>query len=364
MKRLLIFVVLIAAIAVGGPRPRPAAAAASSFCSGEQLAVGANWSVCWEVRANEGLVISDAFYTKPGMDRRVLSGASIAQIFVPYEPGAPRYHDVAYGLGPAMQPVPPAACHGTLLYRGRVCRELEEMGLAEFFCSEGNCHSTLGQSLVLWSASQMGAYNYITRWRFHSDGTIEPGVGMAGVLQYGPTAHTHNVYWRLDMDMDDAANDQVEEFYRIIPAWSDGRAGASGWNPLLAETYRSTDQNTFRRWRITDTVRKNANGTPIGYVLLPRASDGHYRSVAEEGFTRGEFFVTKAHDEERFVSTDTEDLLSTYLNGESVIGADVVLWYAGNSHHQPRDEDVPYMPMMWVNFNMVPTGFFDKNPLD
>lgn len=364
MKTSKIAIVLVAAAALWAHQVTPAQAAASDYCSGEQLVVGANWSVCWEVRANEGLMVSDAFFTKPGMDRRVLSGASIAQIFVPYEPGMPRYHDVAYGLGPAMQRIPAAACHGTLLYGGKVCREIEDMGLAEFFCSEGNCHSTLGQALVLWSSTQMGAYNYLIRWTFHSDGTIEPGVGMTGVLQFGPTPHTHNVYWRMDLDMDDAGNDQVEEFYRIVPAWSDGRAGASGWNPLLAETYRSTDQNTFRRWRITDTVRKNANGTPIGYVLLPRAMDGHYRSTAAEGFTRGEFFVTAARDTERFVSTDTEDLLSTYLNGESVTGADVVLWYVGNAHHQPRDEDVPYMPTMWVNFSMVPSGFFDKNPIN
>ena len=364
MKPVMILCSLVAAMALWAGRPTAAAAAASDFCSGEQLAVGANWSVCWEVRANEGLVISDAFYTKPGMDRRVLSGASVAQIFVAYEPGQPRYHDVAYGLGPAMQRLPAAACHGTLLLGGKVCREVEEMGLAEFFCSEGNCHSTLGQALVLWSASQMGGYNYVTRWEFHADGTIEPGIGMAGVLQFGPTPHTHNVYWRLDMDMDDADNDRVEEFYRIVPATSDGRAGASGWNPLLAETFRSNDLNTFRRWRITDTVRKNANGTPIGYVLLPNASDGNYRTVPEEGYTRGEFFVTRAHDNERFVSTDTSDLLSTYLNGESVEATDLVLWYVAHEHHQPRDEDVPYMPSMWVNFDLVPAGFFDKNPLD
>ena len=53
-------------------RPEPARAAANQFCSGEYLAVGANWSLCWEIRANEGLAITHAFYTVPqsGFDRR------------------------------------------------------------------------------------------------------------------------------------------------------------------------------------------------------------------------------------------------------------------------------------------------------
>jgi primary-amine oxidase len=339
-------------------------AAAGDFCSGEQLAVGANWSVCWEVRAHEGLVISHAFFTKPGVDRRVLSGASVAQIFVPYEPGQPRYHDVAYGLGPAMQPLPTAACHGVLLNGGKVCREIEDRGLAEFFCSEGNCHSAIGKGLVLWSASQMGAYNYVTRWAFHDDGTIEPALGLSGVLQFGFTAHTHNVYWRLDLDMDDPDGDRVEEFFRIVPAWSDGRAGASGWNPLLAETFRANELNTFRRWRISDARRTNAAGKPISYVLEPHASDGNYRSTTAEGFTRGELFVTRARDDERFVSTETSDLLSSYLNGESVDSTDLVLWYVIHEHHQPRLEDAPYMPTMWIRFDLVPDGFFDRSPLN
>ena len=31
----------------------------------------------------------------------------------------------------------------------------------------------------------MGAYNYITRWTFHPDGTIVPQLGLSGVLQFG-----------------------------------------------------------------------------------------------------------------------------------------------------------------------------------
>lgn len=360
---LLLTLALFAAVAL---RPAPAQAAANQFCSGEQLAVGANWSVCWEIRANEGLAITHAFYTKPGFDRRVLSDATVAEIFVPYETGQPRYHDVSYGLGPGMQALSPTLdCPGgVLLANKRVCRQIEDRGLTEKFCAGGNCATRRGKALVLWSSVQSGAYNYLIKWEFHDDGTIEPAVGLAGVLQFGRTAHIHNVYWRLDLDIGDAENDSVQEFYRVIPATSNGLEGVNGWSPLMAETFRPNDLFLFRKWRILDTVKTNAAGRPWSYEIVPSPGSGNLRTTPAEGYTRGEFWVTRARASERFVATDTQDLLSTYLNGESVTGQDIVAWYVIHEYHEVRDEDAPYMPVEWMSFELRPRNFFDQNPLD
>ena len=343
----------------------PAGAAAEQYCSGENLVVGANWSLCWEVRAHEGLAITHAFYKEDGAERRVLADATVAQIFVPYETGTPRYHDVAYGLGPAMQLISAAECdEGTLMYGGKVCREVHDRGTSERFCADGSCHAREGQAVALWSSSQMGAYNYLTRWEFHDDGTIEPGMGLAGVLQFGDTAHSHNLYWRLDLDIDGPENDRVEEFYRISPAWSDGSVGAMSWVPLLGETFRSNDPDTFRKWRVVDTERKNAAGAHMSYELIPHMGDGNMRTTRDEGFTKGELFVTRANSGERFVSTDEADLLSGYLNGESVDGEDVVLWYVVHELHEVRAEDSPYMPVEWIHFKLRARNFFDESPME
>jgi len=356
----------LASLLLAPSRPAPAHAHANAFCGGEQLAVGANWSVCWEIRANEGLAITHAFYTKPGFDKRVLSDATVAQMFVAYESGQPRYHDVAYGLGPGMQALSPQLdCPGgALLANRRVCRMIEDRGLSEKFCTGGNCATRRGHALVLWSSAQSGAYNYLIRWEFHDDGTIEPMIGLGGVLQFGRTAHTHNVYWRLDVDIDDAENDRVEQFYRITPAGNDGSQGIFGWTPLLAETFRANDLFTFRKWRVSDTARTNAGGNPLSYELVPSPGDGTLRTTPAEGFTRGEFWVTRTHANERFVSTDTQDLLSTYLDGEPIGGQDVTVWYVVHAHHEVRDEDEPYMPIEWLSFALRPRNFFDHNPLD
>lgn len=352
---------------VAGPivAPAPVHASAADFCGEPFLVVGANWTVCWEIRANEGLAVTHAFFTKPGFDRRVLADATVAQIFVPYEVGQPRYHDVAYGLGAGMQPLSPALdCPGgALLADGKVCRQLEDRGLAERFCADGRCTSRRGQALVLWSSSQMGAYNYLTRWAFHDDGVIEPAVGLSGVLQFGPTAHSHNVYWRLDLDIDDAGGDIVEEFWRISPAWSDGKLGASGWVPILGETYRPNDLYSFRKWRVRDVNKTNASGRYWGYELVPSPGDGSLRTTAAEGFSRGELWATRSRPTERFVSTETADLLSGYIDGDSIDGEDVVLWYAVHEFHEVRSEDAPYMPVAWISFQLRPRDYFDGSPL-
>ena len=358
---------LFAALALLAIAPRGAQAAASQYCSGDNLAVGANWTVCWEIRANEGLSISHAFYTNPntGFDRRVLADATVAQVFVPYEVGSPRYHDVAYGLGPAIQTLNTRddCPHGNLLANNRVCREIEDRGLAQRFCLEGSCVVRRGKALVLWSSLQTGAYNYIQTWSFHDDGTIEPALGLTGALQFGPTAHTHNVYWRMDFDIDDPANDRVEEFTRLPKAGSQGLAGVSTWSPLLGETFRPHELFTFRKWRVADTQKKNAQGKRWSYEIMASTGDGSLRTNPSEGFSNGEFWVTRARSSERFVSTDDADLLSTYLDGEPIDGQDVVVWVVGHAYHEVRSEDAPYMPIEWMRFEARPRDFFDANPL-
>ena len=345
--------------------PSSAQASAADYCSGEFLAVGANWTVCWEIRANEGLAITHAFYTDPntGFDRRVLADATVAQIFVPYETGEPRYHDVAYGLGPAMQRLNTRddCPHGTLRGDSRVCVEEEDRGIAQKYCLEGDCGTRRGKALVLWSSIQAGAYNYLLVWEFQDDGSIEPAIGLTGALQFGPTAHTHNVYWRLDFDIGDPENDRVEEFTRIPKAGSNGLAGSSTWARLLGETYRPNDLYTFRKWRVSDTRSTNAQGKPWSYEINPSPRDGILRTNLDEKFSLGEFWVTRARSSERFVSTDTADLLTSYLNGENINGTDVVVWYVMHEYHEVRTEDSPYMPIEWMSFEAKPRDFFDRN---
>ena len=46
----------------------------------------------------------------------------------------------------------------------------------------------------------------------------------------------------------------------------------------------------------------------------------------------------------------------------SLVGTEVVVWHAFGVTHVPRPEDWPVMPAASTGFQLVPSGFFDRNP--
>ncbi len=67
-----------------------------------------------------------------------------------------------------------------------------------------------GTTLELTTQTRAGWYRYTMRWKFHLDGTIEPGFGF-GAVENGctDTSHFHHGYYRFDFDIDGAGNDQM-----------------------------------------------------------------------------------------------------------------------------------------------------------
>ena len=68
------------------------------------------------------------------------------------------------------------------------------------------------EEVRLVSEMNAGWYRYISEWRFHDDGVIQPLFG------YGATTnscvcriHIHHVYWRFDFDLVTAANNNLYE---------------------------------------------------------------------------------------------------------------------------------------------------------
>ena len=171
-------------------------------------------------------------------------------------------------------------------------------------------------SLNLFSASCIGAYCYVVAWNFDDDGTIRPEVGATGTLQrYGGTpqsswpmgggrravAHMHNFYWRLDFDVDGAANDRVEELEaRFAPGT--GRQQLNNTRQAFsAEVARRVAPGGFRSWRVRDTVTTNGDDHPISFELLPNP-DNIFRGPSYEAFTQNELYVTRNRACERFAS--------------------------------------------------------------
>ena len=350
------------------------------------LSSGARWQMCWETRTLEGIVLHDITYTAPGQPARmVLAQANLAQIHVPYDDNGARFHDVSdYGLGGNnLNDLTPGDCpNGTLIRDGAkdvLCQQVQSAGYAyKYYTTQQQ-----GHALNLFSVSHIGQYNYIPELHFYDSGVIEFGVGATGKLQrYGTNpaygwplnsgntnygvSHMHNYYWRLDFDINGTPNDdQVEELEFTPNAARD--LFTLGRTPFTTEAARAVSPLTFRSWRVRDTVAANTDGHAISYHI--EAEPAHlFHGPSYEPFTQNELYLTVNKTCEKLASHNPTSGgcggdLSAFVNGESLSGADLVVWYGLSFHHLARDEDESHMSPHWSSFQIVPRDWSATNPM-
>lgn len=376
------------AVAVLGYLPghaQPGANCSASFLVDQTLPNGARWQLCWEQRNLDGIVLRDLYYTPPGgTARRVLSEGSISQVHVPYDDNSARFHDITDdGFGGAnLNDLTPAECpDGVLLKYGAkdaLCQQI----VPRSYAFKGLGIQEQGDWLSLFSVSTSGEYNYIPVWRLGDDGTLELLMGAAGKLQrfttdsrYGwpvradgtrGTAHIHNYYWRLDFDLGDSGTDDVVEEFNYASS-PDNNRRTLGITRFMTEAGRSIDPVGMRSWRIRDGAALNANGQFISYQLEPIEIGHRDVGPSYEPWTANDFYVTSYRECERYVSHNPQvsgcaDNLAGFVNGESLTGADPVLWYGVTFHHLPRDEDEPFMHAHWNGFRLTPRDWHNTNP--
>lgn len=126
-------------------------------------------------------------------------------------------------------------------------------------CFSGVAIESAGGVLTLTTQYVAGWYLYSSRMNFYADGSFDPvfGFGNADGTNNNIT-HYHTNYWRLDFDIDDAANDVVLEDDVVRPAEFASLRCSPDTSPACA---------TERTWAVRDTV------TGRGYRMLPTRSD-------------------------------------------------------------------------------------------
>jgi len=246
----------------------------------------------------------------------------------------------------------------------------------QFAFKSGN-NSDSGNSLSLFSVSPVGAYYYISRWRFKDDGSIEPAIGATGALQRFGTnssrgwllsnnktgiAHLHNFYWKLDFDLNNTGNNDVVE--EINFSLVNGKRQRS-ITPFNSEVSRKINPTTLRHWRVRDGNLNNANGHSMSYDILINESGHQDVGPSSEPFTQNDFYVTKQRNNEKFASHNVSGgkNLAEFTNGENLVNSDIVIWPGVTFYHMPRTEDIPHMDAHWSHIKIVPRDWHASNPL-
>ena len=377
-----------------------------------------------------GTVISLAGWQDGRGSRSVLYQGYLSEMFVPYmDPDAGwqsrTYFDTGeYGAGVLATP----------LERGVDCPETAAFLPGTFASDKGEAFTTpdalcvferslgepiwrhregvnqtyegrAGVELVVRMAATIGNYDYLFDWVFTDSAEIEVRVGATGIdaLKGVATArmsdataaadtkhgtlvapnlvavhHDHYFNFRLDLDIDGAANSVSQEIYRpmTLPAGSPRRS-LYVVEPRIAATEKAAQIGPHAetmKLRVVNEARTNGVGNPVSYEI---AATNHARLLLDPQdwparrarFLEHDVWVTPFAAAERYaggesmVGSKGDDGLAVWTAKDRPIrNQDLVVWLNLGMHHFTRAEDLPVMSVVWHGFRLRPLNFFDRNP--
>ncbi|MEO7673483.1 MAG: hypothetical protein ABIU09_05330 [Pyrinomonadaceae bacterium] len=187
-----------------------------------------------------------------------------------------------------------------------------------------------GPEVVMVTEMEAGWYRYIMEWRFGADGTIRPRYGFGSVADSCVCVQrTHHVYWRFDFDIVNASNRiyQLERGHKFIKSVDTETA-----------LFKSVQKNR-------SLLIQNALGDEA-YQLVPGTNDGAVLNATGDlvdSFGVGDFWLMQfkgtaaSPNEVDDPNSGPAANLAPFLNGESLLNQDIVVWYAA---HQTRSDDL------------------------
>jgi primary-amine oxidase len=382
-----------------------------------------NWDFRVGFNGREGLVLHTIGYTHQGRRRPVVYRASIAEMVVPYgTPERSHYRKNVFdsgeiGFGRMANSLKLGCdCLGTIHYFDAVvpdlfggartiedciCLHEEDAGLSwkHFDVRSGRTEVRRARRLVISSISTIGNYEYASYWYLHQDGRIEYEMKATGIIntagclpgqpgRYGAEVapgivghiHQHVFCARLDMEVDGPANTVVECDTVVPPPGPDNPYGNAFYveeRPLPTElaAQRSVEFAKMRYWKIINPGTRNWVGKPTGYKLEAGSAVSPFTQPDSPSGRRGRFiqhqlWVTPFDADERFPagefvnqSRGDDGLPAWTARDRPVENADIVVWHSFGIHHLPRPEDHPVQPCVVCGFKLMPSGFFDQNPV-
>ncbi|WP_162893137.1 primary-amine oxidase [Microbacterium halotolerans] len=382
-----------------------------------------NWSFRVGFTHREGLVLHDIEYRDGGAVRPVLRRAAVNEMYVPYldsDPTAYRknFFDWGeYGAGPLTASLELGCdCLGEIHYfdahvldgfgqaktiTNGVCMHEEDDSILwkHVNTRTGEADVRRSRRLVISFFATVANYDYGFYWSLYQDGSIELEIKLTGILsvsgiadgespRYGrmvsprvqaPT-HQHYFAMRLDTAVDGPLNRlvevhaEVEEDDELNPY---GNACKMVGTTVASERDggRSVDPSRAVHWRIESAEKTNRFGEATSYRLtMPNTT----RLFAKPGsiverkapFVSKQLWASTYDPQQRYITGDYPNQATLEAEGitdwltadRSLDGTELVLWPVIASHHHPRPEEWPIMPVARIGFRLEPDGFFTRNP--
>jgi primary-amine oxidase len=387
-----------------------------------------NWSFHVRLDPRLGAVLSLIRYDDHGSARDIAYQISASEMFVPYMDPAPTwsfrgYMDIGeYGFGVlATQLRPGLDCPAGASFLDVTIADTKgaPLGLQGVVCIferptadplwrhdeavNQTYEARANTELVVRMAPVIGNYDYLVDYVFDRAGDIDVRLGAYGIDESkgvasstlsDPTAgadtaygtlvgkrlvavnHDHYMAFRIDMDVDGTANRFVED--RFVPRRiSENGPRRSLWQvesrAMGVEGPVTTPINAAQ-FRVESTTRKNAQGYPTGYQLMPGHTDISILAPDDPlqvraGFSAYTMWSSAYAPHELYAAgpypnenPDVDGLPKWVSAKRSIDGNDLVLWYTIGFRHVPRAEDWPAMPGLWHGFRLRPFNFFDRSP--
>lgn len=380
------------------------------------------WSFRYGFTPREGLVLYTINYNDNGVERPILYRGALSEMVVPYGDASFAHNSQnafdagEYGMGQLANSLELGCdCLGHIQYfdavlsdssgkprtiKNAVCLHEEDYGIGWKHTDWRTDHMEVRRSrkLVISFFCTVGNYDYGFYWSFFQDGTIDVEVKLTGMLNTGTfddtgkskygteiapglnaVHHQHFFNFRLDTMLDGIKNSVVETETYAEPEgpenpYSNAFYPVSRTFKTEKEATRILDLRTQRTWKIVNKNSLNFVGQPVGYKIMPGENClpfAHDSSsvIKRAGFIKNHLHVTQ-YDENEMYATGKypnqhkggEGLPKYIQQNRAIDNEDIVVWYTMGHHHLTRTEDWPVMPTAYINFQLKPVGFFDRNP--
>jgi hypothetical protein len=287
------------------------------------------WSLCWISPDSSsgidgsGLELRDVFYK----GQRILRRAGLPLLNVNYDPGGcGSYRDWQSGpmdfetdgiLGP------PGSRYAEPTKPPRTMCDDAGQGGGNF---QGVAAEKNADRLVLTTHLQSGPYRYTQKWIFRLDGSIDARIAFtARVDPCNVKPHNHHAYWRLEFDIGGDGADYIEDASPTSDA-------ALSWRRIRTEASLHNDPIRGGAWRVQSAAAQR------GYEIVSSPQNGR-----ADAWAAADAWVLRFHPDElddggaRQGSQGSAVQLDRYLNGESVDGANLVLWVHATDRHDGND---------------------------